>query len=374
MLSILPAYQGPTVTAGSYGLAPMQGYVKESADRLRQLVEQYGTILALINAGGAPGTYFAWNKTWADLGSGVRDSLLTGLSLLYTDPVAATDSVLGALGKLQAQASNPINTNLLINSDFAVNQRGFAGGFLSPGTYGHDRWGAHTAGVNYSVNASTRVVTLGGGTLCQPVEVANFAGRYVTISVDSPTAAITVTVGDGAGAGSNSGTITAGSGRRSVTLQIPGITGALQVRFSGNASFSRPKCEAGLRATPWQEPLVGDTLAACLRYYFRMLNDTGSPRSFGQGVSAGTGATAARVNRGWPVPMRATPSVLVGSSIVYDGAASVAVNAVATTYHTRFGFEADLTLASAPGAYKPLIYLLNAGAFVSADAELPCNV
>lgn len=48
VLSILPAYQGPTVNGGSYGLAPMQGYVKESADRLRQLVEQYGSALALL--------------------------------------------------------------------------------------------------------------------------------------------------------------------------------------------------------------------------------------------------------------------------------------------------------------------------------------
>ncbi|MBA6067705.1 phage tail fiber protein [Pseudomonas mosselii] len=48
VLSILPAYQGSTVAAGSYGLAPMQGYVKESADRLRQLVEQYGGTLALF--------------------------------------------------------------------------------------------------------------------------------------------------------------------------------------------------------------------------------------------------------------------------------------------------------------------------------------
>lgn len=50
-LSILPAYQGATVVGGSYGLAPMQGYVKESADRLRQIVDQFGGTLALF--GGA---------------------------------------------------------------------------------------------------------------------------------------------------------------------------------------------------------------------------------------------------------------------------------------------------------------------------------
>lgn len=46
VLSILPSYQGATVTAGAYGLAPMQGYVKESADRLRQLVDQFGSVIA----------------------------------------------------------------------------------------------------------------------------------------------------------------------------------------------------------------------------------------------------------------------------------------------------------------------------------------
>lgn len=51
VISILPAYQGATVTGGRYGLAPMQGYVKESADRLRQLVDQFGSTMALF--GGA---------------------------------------------------------------------------------------------------------------------------------------------------------------------------------------------------------------------------------------------------------------------------------------------------------------------------------
>lgn len=48
VLSILPAYQGATVTAGSYGLAPMQGYVKDLADRVRQMVDGWGTALASL--------------------------------------------------------------------------------------------------------------------------------------------------------------------------------------------------------------------------------------------------------------------------------------------------------------------------------------
>jgi hypothetical protein len=52
VISILPAYQGPNVGAGSYALAPMQGYVKDSADQLRILVNKFGTLAAApaINA------------------------------------------------------------------------------------------------------------------------------------------------------------------------------------------------------------------------------------------------------------------------------------------------------------------------------------
>lgn len=58
-LSILPAYLGATVSAGAYALAPMQGYVKDSADQLRTLVNKFGTLAAAasINAlAGVTGT------------------------------------------------------------------------------------------------------------------------------------------------------------------------------------------------------------------------------------------------------------------------------------------------------------------------------
>lgn len=49
-MSISPNYQGPTVAAGAYSVAPMQGYTKESADRLRQTVESFGATLALFGS------------------------------------------------------------------------------------------------------------------------------------------------------------------------------------------------------------------------------------------------------------------------------------------------------------------------------------
>jgi hypothetical protein len=87
VLSILPAYQGASVTGGSYGLAPMQGYVKESADRLRQIVND-------------------WGSTLAGLGTAAKASLTT--SSLDTTAESVTkvgDFGLGAASPVEAQAN-----------------------------------------------------------------------------------------------------------------------------------------------------------------------------------------------------------------------------------------------------------------------------
>ncbi|QZP24122.1 hypothetical protein [Pseudomonas mosselii] len=47
-LGIIPAYLGPTASAGSYAIKPVQGYPKDLADRFRELVDQFGSTLALL--------------------------------------------------------------------------------------------------------------------------------------------------------------------------------------------------------------------------------------------------------------------------------------------------------------------------------------
>lgn len=51
-MAISPNYLGATINAGTYALAPMQGYVKDSADALRALVNQFGTKLAALGTTG----------------------------------------------------------------------------------------------------------------------------------------------------------------------------------------------------------------------------------------------------------------------------------------------------------------------------------
>lgn len=58
---------------------------------------------------GTTAQYWRGDKTWRDFATDVRAAVLTGLSLATSAVISATDTVLGALGKLQAQ----ITANLL---------------------------------------------------------------------------------------------------------------------------------------------------------------------------------------------------------------------------------------------------------------------
>lgn len=54
---------------------------------------------------GTTSQYYRGNKTWQDLATAIRAAVLTGLSTATSTAVAATDSVLVAIGKLQAQVT-----------------------------------------------------------------------------------------------------------------------------------------------------------------------------------------------------------------------------------------------------------------------------
>ena len=86
-LSISPNYQGATNAAGMYALAPMQGYVKDSADALRAIVNTYGAKLAAlgttgnyevlpVSKGGTGGTDQAAGRAGLGLGSVATENIV----------------------------------------------------------------------------------------------------------------------------------------------------------------------------------------------------------------------------------------------------------------------------------------------------------
>lgn len=59
---------------------------------------------------GTTAQYWRGDKSWRDLFTDVRAATLTGLSTATNSVIAATDTVLGALGKLQKQVSDNLTT------------------------------------------------------------------------------------------------------------------------------------------------------------------------------------------------------------------------------------------------------------------------
>lgn len=199
--------------------------------------------------------------------------------------------------------------NLLINGDMQINQRGFAGGALAAGAYGFDRWKAGASGANLSLGGFT--VSLNTGAILQAVEpaawgISSFAGMTLAVSVEGLSGGdLSVRVG------SQSGTITAGAGRRFVTLApAPGDSGPLAVSLApvaGAVSLARVKLEIGRLATHWSpRPIVAEQ-QLCRRYHWR----PGGTVLIDAYQAAGA---AARQTLPLPVPMRITPTVSCGVS------------------------------------------------------------
>jgi hypothetical protein len=243
----------------------------------------------------------------AEIGLAGDDNLRVKVS---PDGASWTEALVidGATGEVSLPASlwaqERMLQNLLVNGDLQINQRGFAGGALAAGVYGFDRWKAHSGGATLTLSGHD--ISLSAGAIVQPVEpalwgVASFAATPLCLSVENLTGgSLTVTLG------SVSGTITAGTGRRSVTLTpASGDTGTLAVRLtpaSGAVGFRRIKLEFGAAATGWAaRPLALEQLL-CRRYLWK---HEGSVLIDAYQVAAGT----FRQQIALPARMRATPSV-----------------------------------------------------------------
>lgn len=158
-ISIYPSYQSGTVSnTTAYMIAPIQGYNKESADRLRAITDSLTVVTsvagktgavslnksdvglnnvdntsdinkpisnaqaAAINAkepnisNGTTGQYWNGLKQWTDFGATTRSTTLTGYTLGSASAVTVADSILTGFGKVQGQlnvkAGSGANTDI----------------------------------------------------------------------------------------------------------------------------------------------------------------------------------------------------------------------------------------------------------------------
>lgn len=158
--------------------------------------------------------------------------------------------------------------NLVINGDFQINQRAFAGGALSAGAYGFDRWRAATSA---SLTLAAGNVTLASGAISQTLEaeafgMPSFPVVPYTVSVDALSgASLGITLGDA------TGTITPGSGRRSVTLTPTAGSATLILTLSagsGGSTFGRVVVEEGMAASRWSPRPAPLEAMLCARYFW----------------------------------------------------------------------------------------------------------
>jgi len=115
-LSISPNYQGATNAAGVYALAPMQGYVKDSADQLRSLVNLYGAKMAAL---GTTGNYDILPVTKG--GTGITDlsAFIQGMLNDADAPAART-----TLGAAKSGANSDITSLAGMTSALSASQGG----------------------------------------------------------------------------------------------------------------------------------------------------------------------------------------------------------------------------------------------------------
>ncbi|WP_225694446.1 phage tail protein [Pseudomonas savastanoi] len=146
-MSISPNYQGASNSAGGYALAPLQGYVKESADALRALVNQFGTKLAAL---GTTGNYDILPVTKG--GTGRAD----GRSIFSEVGVQQAAALFGTQGMYMGW-----NAGSQGEGHFVVNRGGGSGGFTWRSVNANNTAGGPTMSYSYDGVLTVNQLSLG---------------------------------------------------------------------------------------------------------------------------------------------------------------------------------------------------------------------
>jgi len=255
---------------------------------------------------------------------------------------------------------NRSNPNLLINSNFMVNQEGnTSGASVAYQGYFLDGWlnpSSPSTLITWADTGGVRTITIGGGGAGyaqQKVEATTLPAGTYTVSWEG-TAKLYIWV------------LNPAYETSPVTFTTDG-TADVKFQFRGYGDTLRnAKLEQGSVATPYQPPTYADNLRACMRYFQR----------FGEnGMRFGDGFFNS--STGWRgvlpifVPMRISlPTLTYNSLSLYDGALSYAVSALSVGVPNGNAMWVSATLSGATQFRPGELYCNSAGSFIAFDARL----
>lgn len=243
--------------------------------------------------------------------------------------------------------------NLVINGDFRINQRAYAGTAVGAGVYTFDRWKAGASGVTFAASGGN--ASISAGSLVQVIEGASIAysGTYVINWVGTSTCTV-----DGV-AKTKGQTFTLTQGTNCTVIFSTGTVGSVQVEF-------------GVIPTAFETRHYGHELMLCQRYYVRF-GQTGVI-TIGSGFSVSTLICISYV--ALPVPMRAIPvlSMSAASAITADsqggtgGTTSVVITS--TSPAGRTAVDLFITTSGSYAVPTPILVRVAANGWLGLDAEL----
>jgi hypothetical protein len=292
----------------------------------------------------------------------------TAVGTLINSAAVRYDAAQSLTAAQQAQARQNIAVpagNLIINGDFRINQIGYvSAAALATTVYGHDMWKAGASGGDYSftqLKSSTQITIAAGKSLIQPIEDANVAGGSYVLSWTGTAQAR---------AGVN--TLTPAGTYAASPLLITGQTAATAMSVEFNAgTLGTVKLEPGANATPFVMRSYDQEIAACLRYYAKVVS-AASYTAFGAGIASG--ATNGSAYFKLPVRMRTGPTITIGgSTALWAGGTFYPVTSISGTYA---GSDTALVQFSVSGGGMTtgaaMNYVANgdASAFMVFDARL----
>ncbi|WP_457492066.1 hypothetical protein [Tardiphaga sp. P5_C7] len=209
-----------------------------------------------------------------------------------------------------------VGANVLINSDFRINQRSYASAAaLTAGSYGHDRWKAGAGGGDYSYSqlaSSTQVTIAASKTLIQVVEDKNVEGGTYVLSWTGTAQAR---------AGVNSATPSGAYAASPLIISSQTAGTVMSVEFN-TGTLGKVKLELGSVPTPYAMSRYPTEFRDCLRYY-----EFGS---FVMDSAVNATTTVRQFQPRYMVQKRVTPTLGVTGAVGSPTVTSVDVNSFST--------------------------------------------